>query len=89
MATGTVYLRLKLLQFLLSFILDDLVLLPVLKAAGRRAMASMYNSLALKHGLSMRCPRSASLNRSPSIGFRVSRRSFVVASSTFANENRE
>ncbi|KAF8379584.1 hypothetical protein HHK36_029025 [Tetracentron sinense] len=59
----------------------------------RRLMVTMANSLALKHGLSLWCcPHSASLNQVPkssSIAFSSFRRSFVVASSAFANENRE
>lgn len=53
----------------------------------------MANSLSIKHGLSLWCPQSVPSNRVsrptcfvplPSI-----RRTFVVASSSFANENRE
>ncbi|KAF3448614.1 hypothetical protein FNV43_RR09327 [Rhamnella rubrinervis] len=57
-------------------------------------MASLSNCSSLRHGVSLWCPQSASLTRartqvSPSIGFRSFRRSYVVASSAFANENRE
>ncbi|XP_042502364.1 monodehydroascorbate reductase, chloroplastic/mitochondrial [Macadamia integrifolia] len=58
----------------------------------RRLMTTMKNSLSLNHGLSLWCPQSASLNRIPrssSIAFGNFRRSYVVASSSFANENRE
>ncbi|KAJ4955540.1 hypothetical protein NE237_012323 [Protea cynaroides] len=58
----------------------------------RRLMTSMTNSLSLKHGLSLWCPQFAALNRIPrssSIGFGNFPRSYVVASSAFANENRE
>lgn len=50
----------------------------------------MANALSIKHGLSLWCPHSVSSNRAsrptclPSV-----RRSFVVTSSSFANENRE
>ncbi|XP_059640428.1 monodehydroascorbate reductase, chloroplastic/mitochondrial isoform X2 [Cornus florida] len=55
----------------------------------RRSMAVLANSLSLKHGLSLWCPHSSSLNRlhQPSS---ISSRSFhVAASSSFANDNRE
>ncbi|OWM85289.1 hypothetical protein CDL15_Pgr028076 [Punica granatum] len=56
-------------------------------------MAGVSNSLSLKHGLSLWCPSSGSLDRAPlqpwSVGFRSFRRSYVAASSAFANENRE
>ncbi|KAE8055397.1 hypothetical protein FH972_012237 [Carpinus fangiana] len=56
-------------------------------------MAVISNSLQIKHGLSLWCPQSASINRThrrSSIGLgRVLRRSYVAASSAFANENRE
>ncbi|KAJ7952263.1 Monodehydroascorbate reductase [Quillaja saponaria] len=54
-------------------------------------MATVSNSLSLKHGLSLWCPQSASLNRahtpssSSSIGFRTFQRCYAA----FANENRE
>lgn len=56
-------------------------------------MAVVSNSLQIKHGLSLWCPQSASINRTHwrcSIGLgNVRRRSYVAASSAFANENRE
>lgn len=59
----------------------------------RRFMASVSSPLSLKHGLSLWCPRSGSLDRVPlqpsSVGFRSFRRSYVAASSAFANDNRE
>ncbi|XP_057967041.1 monodehydroascorbate reductase, chloroplastic/mitochondrial [Malania oleifera] len=61
----------------------------------RKLMATLSNSLSVKHGLSIWCPRSTSLNRitrqPSSVGSRsLSRRSCVAAaSSAFANENRE
>ncbi|KAJ4712011.1 Monodehydroascorbate reductase [Melia azedarach] len=63
-------------------------------STARKLMASMSNSLSLKHGLSLWCPQSPSLNRihlSSSLpsATNFQRRSFVVASSAFANENRE
>ncbi|XP_048320429.2 monodehydroascorbate reductase, chloroplastic/mitochondrial isoform X1 [Ziziphus jujuba] len=61
-------------------------------ASVRRFMASLSNCPSLKHGVSQWCPQSSSLTRtqpSSSIGFRTFRRSYVVASSAFANENRE
>ncbi|GFZ16474.1 monodehydroascorbate reductase 6 [Actinidia rufa] len=55
-----------------------------------RLMASISNSLSLKHGLSMCRPQSASLNRiHHQILSRSFRRSFVVAAAAYANENRE
>ncbi|XP_057478446.1 LOW QUALITY PROTEIN: monodehydroascorbate reductase, chloroplastic/mitochondrial-like [Actinidia eriantha] len=55
-----------------------------------RLMASISNSLSLKHGLSMCRPQSASLNRIHyQILSRSFRRSFVVAAAAYANENRE
>ncbi|KAJ0048037.1 hypothetical protein Pint_15098 [Pistacia integerrima] len=57
-------------------------------------MANISNSMSLKHGLSLWCPHSSSLNRvhhSSSLpsGVRFQSRRYVVASSAFANENRE
>ncbi|KAM7274879.1 hypothetical protein ACFE04_016745 [Oxalis oulophora] len=53
-------------------------------------MGSISNSVTLKHGLSLFCPHSASLNQAASIRFLSRRRTFVSASSSsFANENRE
>lgn len=54
----------------------------------------MANSLSIKHGLSLWCPQSVSINRVSRPSSLVAlpsirRRSFVVASSSFANENRE
>ncbi|KAI7994596.1 hypothetical protein LOK49_LG11G02689 [Camellia lanceoleosa] len=50
----------------------------------------MANLLSLKHGLSLWCPHSTSLNRSHHHPSSISSRSYVVASSSsFANENRE
>ncbi|XP_052171357.1 monodehydroascorbate reductase, chloroplastic/mitochondrial [Diospyros lotus] len=58
----------------------------------RRSMAALSNSLVLKHGLSLWCPQSSSLDRihrHSSVPSRSFRRSYVVAASSFANENRE
>ncbi|KAK2664144.1 hypothetical protein Ddye_002718 [Dipteronia dyeriana] len=60
----------------------------------RKLMARISNSLSINHGLSLWCPHSSSLNRtlhSPSLpsGRSFQRRRYVVASSAFANENRE
>ncbi|KAG2677185.1 hypothetical protein I3760_12G087100 [Carya illinoinensis] len=55
-------------------------------------MASIFNSLPPKHGLSLWCPRADSLHPTPrpsSVGFSGFRRSYVAASSGFANDNRE
>lgn len=55
-------------------------------------MAAASNSVSLKHGLSLWCPHSGSFSRAQpksSVSFRSFRRSYVVASSDFANENRE
>ncbi|KAK2984577.1 hypothetical protein RJ640_018955 [Escallonia rubra] len=55
-------------------------------------MATISNSLSLKHGVSLRCPHSTPLNRvsRPSlIPSRSFRRNYVVSSAPFANENRE
>ncbi|OAY59763.1 hypothetical protein MANES_01G057400v8 [Manihot esculenta] len=55
-------------------------------------MATISNSLSLKHGLSLCSPYSSSLNRSfhtPTVGYRTVYRNYVVASSAFSNENRE
>ncbi|KAJ9706023.1 hypothetical protein PVL29_001540 [Vitis rotundifolia] len=58
----------------------------------RKLMASIANSLPLKHGISLWCPQHASLNRTrlPS-SFRssASARRYGVVSCAFANENRE
>ncbi|CAN4127303.1 unnamed protein product [Withania somnifera] len=54
--------------------------------AVRILMATMPNTMSFKQGLSLWRPQSSSLNRIPSRSFR---RSFVTASSPFANENRE
>ncbi|KAG2677186.1 hypothetical protein I3760_12G087100 [Carya illinoinensis] len=61
-------------------------------SAARRLMASIFNSLPPKHGLSLWCPRADSLHPTPrpsSVGFSGFRRSYVAASSGFANDNRE
>ncbi|EOY24846.1 Monodehydroascorbate reductase 6 isoform 4 [Theobroma cacao] len=59
----------------------------------RKAMAGLSNSLQLKHGLALWCPRSSPLTRpypSSSIRFNGFHRNFVVASSSsFSNDNRE
>ncbi|KDO76331.1 hypothetical protein CISIN_1g010917mg [Citrus sinensis] len=53
-------------------------------------MASVSNSLSFKHGLSLWCPQSPSLHRiRHSSAKNFQRRGFVVAYSSFANENRE
>lgn len=53
-------------------------------------MASVSNSLSFKHGLSLWCPQSPSLHRIQHSSARnFQRRGFVVACSSFANENRE
>ncbi|XP_022892957.1 monodehydroascorbate reductase, chloroplastic/mitochondrial isoform X2 [Olea europaea var. sylvestris] len=56
-------------------------------------MASISNTLSLKHGLSLWCPQSTPLNRihrgSCSFPSRSFRRCFTVSASSFANENRE
>ncbi|KAI3691808.1 hypothetical protein L6452_31610 [Arctium lappa] len=56
-------------------------------------MASISSSMSIKHGISLWCPQSPSLDRRHSsvIYYRsFHRRNFVVsASSSFANENRE
>ncbi|KAK8549809.1 hypothetical protein V6N13_073583 [Hibiscus sabdariffa] len=57
----------------------------------RKAMASLSNSLQLKHGLALCCPHSSSLTRprySSSVRFRSFTRNFVVSSS-FSNDNLE
>ncbi|KAK9202886.1 hypothetical protein WN943_013139 [Citrus x changshan-huyou] len=52
-------------------------------------MASVSNSLSFKHGLSLWCPQSPSLHRIRHSSARnFQRRGFVVAYSSFANENR-
>ncbi|EEF51243.1 monodehydroascorbate reductase, chloroplastic/mitochondrial [Ricinus communis] len=56
----------------------------------RKLMATISNSLPLKHGLSLWCPHSSSLNRTfhtPPIAYRIVHRNYVV--SAFSNENRE
>ncbi|KAF5460630.1 hypothetical protein F2P56_020487 [Juglans regia] len=61
-------------------------------SAVRRLMASILNSLPTKHGLSLWCPRADSLHpthQPSSVGFSGFRRSYVAASSAFANDNRE
>ncbi|KAL7596540.1 monodehydroascorbate reductase, chloroplastic/mitochondrial [Lactuca sativa] len=64
-------------------------------ASVRRSMSTISSSMSIKHGISLWCPQSPSLNRQHS-GVVYSRtrslhrRNFVVsASSSFANENRE
>ncbi|KAL6979554.1 Monodehydroascorbate reductase, chloroplastic/mitochondrial [Sarracenia purpurea var. burkii] len=55
-------------------------------------MATPSNSLFLKHGLSLWCSQSSSLDRiqqSSSIPSRSFHRRYAVAASSFANENRE
>ncbi|KAL9439487.1 hypothetical protein AB3S75_025032 [Citrus x aurantiifolia] len=55
-----------------------------------KLMASVSNSLSFKHGLSLWCPQSPSLHRIRHSSARnFQRRGFVVAYSSFANENRE
>lgn len=55
-----------------------------------KLMASVSNSLSFKHGLSLWCPQSPSLHRIQQSSARnFQRRGFVVACSSFANENRE
>lgn len=55
-----------------------------------KLMASVSNSLSFKHGLSLWCPQSPSLHRiRHSSAKNFQRRGFVVAYSSFANENRE
>ncbi|ESR52719.1 Monodehydroascorbate reductase [Citrus sinensis] len=55
-----------------------------------KVMASVSNSLSFKHGLSLWCPQSPSLHRIRHSSARnFQRRGFVVAYSSFANENRE
>ncbi|XP_044486653.1 monodehydroascorbate reductase, chloroplastic/mitochondrial [Mangifera indica] len=63
-------------------------------STARKVMVNISCLLSLKQGLSLSCPQSSSLNRirhSSSLPFGASfqRRSYVVASSAFANENRE
>lgn len=58
----------------------------------RLVMAAASNSVSLKHGLSLWCPNSGPLrgpHRPSSVAFRGFRRSYVAASTAFANENRE
>ncbi|XP_022970035.1 monodehydroascorbate reductase, chloroplastic/mitochondrial [Cucurbita maxima] len=58
----------------------------------RLMMTAASNSVSLKHGLSLWCPHSGSFSRAQpksSVSFRSFQRSYVVASSAFANENRE
>lgn len=55
-----------------------------------KVMASVSNSLSFKHGLSLWCHQSPSLHRiRHSSAKNFQRRGFVVAYSSFANENRE
>lgn len=56
------------------------------------ASMSISNSFSIKHGLSLWCPQSTSINRIPytcSTASRSFRRNYVAASSSFDNENRE
>ncbi|KAL4019116.1 hypothetical protein IC575_022755 [Cucumis melo] len=59
----------------------------------RFIMATASNSLSLKHGLSLWCPHSTSFSvhhqQPSSVAFRGFRRSYVSASTDFANDNRE
>lgn len=53
-------------------------------------MANLANTVCLKHSVSLWFPhQSPAAHRSSSIGFRTFRRSYVVSSSSFSNENRE
>ena len=66
---------------------------PIAFAARRFIMAAASNSLSLKHSLSLWCPHSTSFSlhhqQPSSVAFRGFRRSYVSASSDFANDNRE
>ncbi|KAL8503439.1 hypothetical protein ACS0TY_022255 [Phlomoides rotata] len=59
----------------------------------RGIMASISSALSLKHGLSLWCPQSISVNQiylsSSSIASTSFRRRLAVSASSFANENRE
>ncbi|KAL3635601.1 Monodehydroascorbate reductase, chloroplastic/mitochondrial [Castilleja foliolosa] len=58
----------------------------------RVIMTSISNALTMKHGLSLWCPQSTSINRISqpcSIASACSRRKFSVSASSFDNENRE
>ncbi|KAG8375013.1 hypothetical protein BUALT_Bualt10G0055400 [Buddleja alternifolia] len=62
--------------------------------AVRRATmaASISNALSLKHGLSLWCPRSTSVNQisqPSSVASKGFRRRFSVSASSYANDNRE
>ncbi|KAF5460629.1 hypothetical protein F2P56_020486, partial [Juglans regia] len=79
-------------QFLPSFRNDCSNCFSFFQATVRRLMASILNSLPTKHGLSLWCPRADSLHpthQPSSVGFSGFRRSYVAASSAFANDNRE
>ncbi|GAA0153936.1 oxidoreductase [Lithospermum erythrorhizon] len=53
-------------------------------------MAMISSTASLKHGLSYFCPQSTSFNRMPNqLPSTTFRRTFVTASSAFANQNRE
>lgn len=52
-------------------------------------MASIANSSSFKHGVPLWYRHHSPPHSSASIGFRTFRRSYVVSSSAFANENRE
>ncbi|XP_028774862.1 monodehydroascorbate reductase, chloroplastic/mitochondrial-like [Neltuma alba] len=54
----------------------------------RFTMAAISNSLSLKHGLSLWCPQTGSLNR-PNRSSSITFRSFSRCYAAFANENRE
>ncbi|XP_073303844.1 monodehydroascorbate reductase, chloroplastic/mitochondrial [Primulina huaijiensis] len=61
-------------------------------AARRMLMASTSNMISLKHGISLWCPQSGSINQISQIsstGFASYRRRFTVSASSFANDNRE
>ncbi|KAK4486476.1 hypothetical protein RD792_009156, partial [Penstemon davidsonii] len=58
----------------------------------RVIMSSISNAISIKHGLSLWCPQSTSVNRISqpcSISSTTFRRRFSVSASSFANENRE
>ncbi|XP_050123006.1 monodehydroascorbate reductase, chloroplastic/mitochondrial isoform X2 [Malus sylvestris] len=56
----------------------------------RRRMANLANSVCFKHSAALRLPQQHPADRRSSpIGFRTFRRSYVVSSSDFTNENRE
>nr|ACF93237.1 monodehydroascorbate reductase [Picrorhiza kurrooa] len=55
-------------------------------------MSSISNALSFKHGLSLWCPHSTSVNQISqpcSVSSKIFRRRFSVLASSFANENRE